>query len=127
MRYLEAEEVLRLHSDVIEYSGGSHGLRDTHLFASIIEKAKGAFGGQELYVGVFMKAAVYAEAFAQYHVFVDGNKRTAFVTAVRFLETNGYEFIASNDDVVATMLEIATKRMKLPAIAAWLEKNCKKV
>ncbi|TMA27177.1 MAG: type II toxin-antitoxin system death-on-curing family toxin [Deltaproteobacteria bacterium] len=38
-------------------------------------------------------AAVYAWGIARNHPFVDGNKRTALITAVTFLELNGYKIL----------------------------------
>lgn len=127
MKYLTAEEVLVLHSEIIDKTGGSHGVRDTGLLSSIIEKPKMQFSGKELYSGTFNKAAVYLEAFANYHVFVDGNKRTAFVSTARFLSTHGFEFTGSNEEVESFMIETVVKKFDTEKIASWLRKNCKKL
>ena len=37
-------------------------------------------------------AAAYAFGIAKAHAFIDGNKRTAFVTAATFLRLNGHAF-----------------------------------
>ena len=79
MKYLTAEEILVIHSEIIDKTGGLHGTRDVGLLMSIVERPKSKFSGQELYKGIFKKVAVYLESLAQYHVFADGNKRTGAV------------------------------------------------
>ena len=127
MKYLKAEDVLVIHSEIIDKTGGMHGLRAIALFTSIIEKPKSRFGGKDLYNGVFMKAAVYLEALVQYHVFLDGNKRTGIVTASRFLFLNKYELIASNKEVENFVLRVAVEKLDTPTIATWLKKHSKKL
>ena len=40
--------------------------------------------GQELYPGIFMKAACYLEGFATHQYFSDGNKRTGVMCYITF-------------------------------------------
>src|SRR2546421_11104475 len=91
MRYLTAEEILAIHDRLIEQIGGSLGVREENLLRSIAERPKASFGGVEQFPTVFLKAAAYLEAVATYHVFVDGNKRTAAMVAEVFLRANGFE------------------------------------
>jgi len=126
MRYLKGEEILAIHSDIIDETGGSHGIRDVGLFLSIIEKPKIQFGGKELYRGIFTKAAAYLEAFARYHVFVDGNKRTAIASATLFLFLNKYEFNATNKQVENFVVRVVVKKLEISHITEWLKKNSKK-
>lgn len=126
MKYLTAEEILVLHSRIIEETGGLHGVRDSGLLSSAVERPKGRFGGRELYLGVFEKATVYTEAIAQHHVFVDGNKRTALAVAARFLFINDYEFSATQKDLEKFALDVAQKKLASGAIAGWLKKHSRK-
>ncbi len=123
MKYLAGEEILVIHARIIDETGGLHGVRDTGLFLSILEKPRMKFGGKDLYQGVFAKAAVYFEAFASYHVFVDGNKRTAFAAAARFLFLNGYEVVVSNKDVEQFVLRSVVQKLDINVIASWLKKH----
>lgn len=125
MRYLTAEELLFIHFELIEGTGGSHGVRDVHLLGSILEKPKMGVGGTELLPTVFDKAAAYLEAIARYHVFVDGNKRTAVTVAARFLYLNGFELAASNRDVEEFTLRVIEKRLEIETVSAWLENHAR--
>ncbi len=127
MRYLSAQQILVLHALVIDETGGSHGVRNISLLESIVAKPSSRFGGKELYKGIFVKAAVFLEAMVNYHVFVDGNKRTGFVAVARFLAINGYIFAASNKDIEKMMIMVATKKISKTSLISWLKRNSKLV
>ncbi|MEK7136093.1 MAG: type II toxin-antitoxin system death-on-curing family toxin [Patescibacteria group bacterium] len=126
MRYLSGDQILIIHSLLIEEAGGLHGVRDNHLLQSIIHKPQGVFGGKELYKGVFVKAAIYFESLASYHVFIDGNKRTAFTVAARFLEINGYKLEASGKTIETFVVTAVVEKWEIKDITAWLRKHTRK-
>lgn len=126
IRYLSGEEALVIHARLIDATGGSHGVRNTHLLASMLERPKMQFGGKDLYPTLFDKAAAYFESCAMHHAFVDGNKRTAIALAARFLFLNGYDLSARNKTLEAFVLRAVTKRLPLPVIALWLKQHSKK-
>jgi death on curing protein len=127
MRHLSAEDILVVHALIIDETGGSHGVRDTHLLQSIAYKPQTQFGGRNLYSGIFKKAAILIESIVNYHVFIDGNKRTAFAVGARFLFVNGYEITATNKQVEREILAVATKEIDIEDIEQWLKKNTKKI
>lgn len=116
-----------MHSELIDETGGSHGVRDAGLLISIVEKPKMQFGGKELYKGVFIKAATYLESIAKFHIFIDGNKRTAITASARFLFLNGYELMATNKEVENFVINVVVKKLDLEKIAAWLKKYSSKL
>ncbi len=122
MVYLDGEELLAIHTRIIQRTGGSDGVRDLGLLKSIFERPKMAFDGDQLYPDLWTKAAAYYEGFAKFHVFVDGNKRTALVATARFLALNDYELKASNDQVEEFTVQIIVKKLDISTIAAWLKK-----
>jgi death-on-curing protein len=71
-------------------------------------------------------AAAYGFGLAKNHAFSDGNKRTAFVSMVTFLEGNGLHFSAPETEAVTTMLGVATGEIDEEALAEWLRANVKK-
>jgi len=126
-RYLSAETILVLHSEIIDATGGSHGVRDVGLLAAIVDKPKATFGGNDLYSDVFTKAAVYLESIVNYHVFVDGNKRTGITACARFLYQNGYNLTATNKEMEIFVLSVATVNKEVSSIVVWLKKRTTKV
>ena len=128
MRYLAGEELLIMHSELIDATGGLHGVREVGLLASIIQKPQMTVGGHEAYPTLHDKAAVYLEAFARYHVFVDGNKRTALIASARFLHLNSWQLTATNQVAESFVLSVASdKLVRLSDITAWLKRYSKKV
>lgn len=127
MQYLNLYYILKIHSIVVDVSGGTHGIRDKHLLESIVEKPKTSFGGKDVYLNIFTKAAIYLESIANYHVFVDGNKRTAFAVANRFLSINGYELTIARYETVEFMVTVAKDKTSVEQIALWLEQHSKKI
>jgi death on curing protein len=127
VKYLTPQDILVIHARVIDKTGGSHGVRDTGLLVSLTERPKSSFGGKEVYSDLFQKAAVCLESLIRYHVFIDGNKRTAFVGASRFLFLNGFEFTVSNKEAEDYVLKVAIERYDIEQIAEWLKANSRRV
>jgi len=123
MKRITAEDILVLHAMVLDETGGSHGVRDPHLLASIAEKPYGQFGGADLYPTLTHKAAVLFEALVNYHVFVDGNKRTGLTTTARFLYLGGMRFTAPHKALEEVTIAIATKVRSIDDLTVWIEAN----
>ena len=102
-------EVLEIHAQLIEASGGIHGLRDE----AILESALLAAENRAHYevAGLITCAATYAYPLAQAHAFIDGNKRIAAAVSEVFLEVNGARLNATNEEVVTLFLDIAASRL----------------
>jgi len=127
VRYLLAEEILVIHDETIEKEGGILGVRDMGLVFSIAERPKMAMMGQEFYPDLFSKAAAILEGLATYHVFADGNKRTAFITCTTFLLMNDHELIVADKLALRFMLDVAQKKKDMDEIAVWLKKYSRKI
>lgn len=123
MKYLSAAELIAINEVVTELSGGSAGVRERHLLESITIKPQTSFGGEELYPDIYLKAAVLYEAIVNYHVFVDGNKRTGFAAMVRFLDVNGFSFKVTNQEIEDYTVAIATDNTDLAEDAVWIKKH----
>lgn len=119
------ETVHALHEQSLAQFGGSAGIRDEGLFDSALNRPQNlfAYGKPTL----FELAASYAFGLAKNHPFIDGNKRTAFVTAVLFLELNGQRFEATEVDATVQTLALAAGEMAEVDFAAWLKASSRKV
>lgn len=96
-------DVEAVHEDIIGIGGGSHGLRDAPLLESALARPRNlhAYGETDL----FVLAASYAEGIARNHPFIDGNKRTAFLTADLFLTDNGQHLNRAQGHEYAELME----------------------
>jgi death-on-curing protein len=127
VQYLSAEDILVIHDETIEKEGGIFGIRDIGLVYSIAERPKMAMMGQEFYPDVFSKATAILEGLATFHVFADGNKRTAFIACLTFLGLNEYELEVSTEQGLIFVLAVTTKKKTLEEIANWLKKHSRKI
>ena len=126
MIYLELSEVLELHRLLVERTGGSSGVRDLGLLQSALAQPRMTFAGEELYPTLPDKADALTFSLIRNHPFLDGNKRTAFVSAVVFLEINGLIFHAPEAEVVAMVEGLASRETSEPAFAEWLRRSARK-
>ena len=123
MTYPTADDIIKIHEGVLLKIGGSGGLRDAGALALCAERPHAAFGGADMYPTLFLKAAAAMETIARNHPFVDGNKRTAFMTALYILESNGYTTIFDQHDIKESTVRSVVEKTSIADIAAWLEKN----
>jgi death-on-curing protein len=56
----------------------------------------------------------------------DGNNRAAFVIMAVFLELDGYELDAPEEEVVQVLLAVADRRCTEKELAAWLRSHVRK-
>lgn len=118
---LTVEEVLALHAAALDAFGGMPGLRDSGLLDSALAQPLMTFGGQSVYESLWEKVASLGRSLVCNHAFVDGNKRVGFAAMAVLLRFHGFELICTSDDTEQTVLDIATGRLNLQAIAGWLE------
>lgn len=121
MRYFTLEQVLQLHALVLLHDGGVDGVRDAGRLEAVVATQYQEVFGEELYVGVHAKAAAMIRGIVGDHAFYDGNKRTAMLVGLTFLELNGCIFRAKQDEIADFAVEIAVKHYNVGTIAAWLE------
>jgi len=115
--FLRLHEVLAIHARGIEEFGGTHGVRD----AGALESALAAAENRAYYeqASLTICAATYAYHLAQAHAFLDGNKRVAAAVAEIFLELNGGQLRATNDELVDFFLAIAAGQVDRQKVEEW--------
>lgn len=118
--WITREECLALHDMMLMHYGGGAGLRDAGLLKSALARPQQllAYGKAK----ITDLAAAYVFGIVKNHPFVDGNKRTGFITGVGFLERNGMDFFATEADAVTQTLGLAAGAVTQQDYAAWLAK-----
>jgi death on curing protein len=113
--FLDTETVFKLHTLSLRRFGGTNGVRDLGLIESALVSAQNAFyyGNGDLYD----IAAAYAFHLAQAQAFLDGNKRTAVIAALTFLELNGVTKAPNNIEIYDAIIAIAERRLDKPGLA----------
>lgn len=126
VRYISLEEILRIHFQLIEDFGGSHGVRDEERLKSVVTAPKQVVFGQAQYSTVHEKAAVYYRNIIGDHPFTDGNKRTALTVCGIFLARNGQKLHVLPQELEESTVEIVTKKLDIQTIASWLRRSTSK-
>jgi death-on-curing protein len=121
MHYLTVDEVIFIHDEMIRQFGGSHGLMSYERLESSVAAPRQAVFGEELYPDLASKAAVLFYLLIKNHCFVDGNKRTAAVALIEFLERNGQTLVATNDELYQFTMDVATSALTKGQITQWIQ------
>ena len=123
MKYLTPENVIQIHYEIVEATGGSQGLRDLGLLESAVMRPQQTFAGKDLYPTLEVKAAALVHSLLLNHMFVDGNKRTATISMIEFLIFNKRKFTATNKEIVDFALWVENEKPKLEEISSWIKKH----
>lgn len=126
IKYLALEEVLRLHFQVVEDFGGSHGVRDEGRLKSVIEAPVQSVFGVDQYESIYEKAAVYMRNIIADYPFYDGNKRSGVTVAAIFLLRNEYCLTATPKELEDFAVQVAVEHLEIAEIAEWLKQRSKK-
>lgn len=121
--WMEKEEVLVVHDLQLAEHGGAEGVRDEGLLDSALARPKNLLAYAGKAVSLTQLAAAYAYGIAASHPFVDGNKRTALVTAFTFLELNGVEISAIQEDVYMIFWLLAQAKVSEQELTVWLNRH----
>jgi death-on-curing protein len=123
MRWLHLAEVLELHRQLIQRSGGMDGLRDLGLLEASLAQPHQSFAGADLYPGLSAKAAALGFSLIQNHPFVDGNKRIGHAAMETTLVLNGVELTAGVDAAEAAVLAVASGQWDRDTFIRWVKEN----
>lgn len=121
IRFLPEAIIVAIHDDQIRLYGGAYGVRNTAGLDAALHMPRAHFGGQFLHPTIFHMAAAYGFHLCQNHPFLDGNKRTAGMAMLTFLQLNGLEPTAAESDYYVTMMAVATGQMSKEQLAVWLQ------
>ena len=118
--WLLAETIIAIHHRQIAEHGGTEGLRDEGLLSSALARPQNLFAYGDPSPDLAALAAAYAFGIARDHPFLDGNKRTALITARTFLLLNGVNLEASQDEKVLIFLQLAEGLLTEAELADWI-------
>ena len=133
--YEQLSEDYRQSSDPIDSGERDQGI----ILEAAIARPHTAAGGRLKYPTVEMAAAALMHAMVQDHPFHDGNKRTAIVSFLVFLDQNNFVFNGEEHDLFETVLKIANHQMtdeensslrddkEMHAISLWIRRNSRKL
>ena len=124
-KWVTRSVVFAIHEEQIAEHGGTQGIRDTGLLKSALARPQNlaAYGQAD----IVALAASYAFGLAKNHPFLDGNKRTSYVTTLVFLRINGLDIPADEAERIQLWLDLAAGELTEDKLAEWLRARVVKV
>ena len=120
MKKLSKKQILMLHTQLIQQTGGSKGVRDYNLLDSALETPFQSFGGDELYPTIQAKAARLGYGLIKNHCMIDGNKRIGTHSMLVFLALNGIELKYMQKELYETILDVAAGKIEYEDLLQWV-------
>ena len=122
-RWVGLNVVLAIHDRQLAEHGGADGIRDRNAIESALARPLNlaAYGNPD----AADLAAAYAYGLARNHGFVDGNKRTAWVTARLFLADNGQRLEFDPLDAIRVVEDVAGSHIDDADLAGWFRRHLK--
>ena len=119
MKFLTRKDIELLNEIAIKDYGGLYGIRDSNLLEGAIARPQNLYFYEN--ADIFELASCYAFAIAKNHPFLDGNKRTAFLSMIQFLKDNNIFVKFQTQQAVDLMLNIATSKTNIQQVANILQ------
>ena len=121
--WMNVADAMIVHDLELAAHGGAIGVRDQGMLESALARARNIWTYAEAPPSLTVLAAAYAFGISSNHPFVDGNKRTALVVSFTFLDVNGLEVVASQEDAYLAILALAAGELTEAQLADWFERN----
>lgn len=117
-RYLASDDILAIHDELVKMFEGEGdpisppGPRDRGLVETAANRPRTSLAGIEKYTSVEAKASALFHSLVMNHAFHNGNKRTALVSLLVFLDLN-HRLLEVDDDLLFDfVLSVAENRLK---------------
>lgn len=127
MNWLSKAVIIAIHGELLAEHGGLDGTYKEDSLESTLARPQQLVSYGDPVPSLFNLAACYGYGFAKNHCFSDGNKRIALAAMDVFLQLNGHELIASETEVVDTILRLAASEINENDLSRWIEENTSKL
>lgn len=125
MIWIKPEDVILIHSKIIQTTGGIDGLRDLAGLEAAIAAPLQSFAGQDLYPTELEKIARLGYGLASNHAFVDGNKRIGAMMTQLLLKWNGYQLELRQGELADMFIAIADGTAQEETLLTWIQTHLK--
>ncbi len=115
--YLEIREVALFLQEQGFY------IRDIGLLESALMRPRASVFGEDAYPSLSRKVAALFSSVIRNHLMVDGNKRSAFILALIFLNMNDFDLSVSEDEAFDFIVKQAAEQEDLDEIEAFFVKH----
>lgn len=123
MIWVNTEDVIAIHSRIIEITGGMDGVRDYAGLEAAIASPLQSFEGQDLFPEPIDKIARIGYGLAANHAFLDGNKRIGAMVVQLLLKWNEYKILLQNGELADAFIAIADGAIKEKELSDWIRQH----
>lgn len=123
MIWVTPDDVVLIHSKIIQKSGGLDGLRDRAGLEAAISAPLQSFSGQDLFPSTIEKIARLGFGLASNHAFVDGNKRIGAMLVQLLLLWNGYQLKLQKGELADIFIALTDGTVKGDDLLHWIEQH----
>lgn len=125
MIWLNETQIISLHRDVVNATGGSDGLRLEGLLQSALAAPLQTYDDKELFPSLTEKAARLAFGLTRFHPFVDGNKRIGVHAMLVVLALNGVQLTYTQKELSDLFLSLAAGEIGYDELRDWVDAHNK--
>lgn len=119
--WVELDLIVAIQAEQLAIFGGAPGIRDETFLRSALDRPRNKWGYGERDLSAL--AGAYAYGLAKNHGFIDGNKRTAFLSIVVFLGLNGTDFNVDEAQAVVVIEQFASSHLSEDELVAWIKQS----
>ena len=123
MIWVTADDVILIHSRIIQTTGGIEGLRDRAGLEAAIAAPLQSVGGEDLFPSDIEKIARIGFGLASNHAFLDGNKRIGAMMTQLLLEWNGYQLRLKQGELADMFIAIADGTSNEQDLLNWIQEH----
>ena len=123
MIWVTADDVILIHSRIIQTTGGIEGLRDRAGLEAAIAAPLQSFGGEDLFPSDIEKIARIGFGLASNHAFLDGNKRIGAMMTQLLLKWNGYPLHLKQGELADMFIAIADGTSNEQDLLNWIQEH----
>ena len=123
MKILSKAQLLLLHQQLVEQTGGSAEIRDESLLESALHAPFQTFGGTDLYPTIPEKASRLGFGLIQNHPFADGNKRIGTHAMLVFLAVNDIRLHYQASELTELIMGIASDKFGEACLLEWIKNH----
>lgn len=125
MIWIDVEDIILIHSKIIQKSGGIDGPRDRSCLESAVAAPMQSFGGQDLFPSDVEKIARLGYGLATNHAFLDGNKWIGAMMVQLLLKWNGYYLELVSGELADMFIAVADDRATEKELLNWIRTHLK--
>ena len=118
--WMPLRAVIAIHRELIDEHGGLLGPPRLPQLESVLARPRQLLVYAEEVPSVPRLAASLGHGLAKGHCFPDGNKRIALAAIDVFLQLNGLELTASEEDAVLAILALSSGELDETGLAEWI-------